>query len=138
MSARWNLSLMYSNAALPCDGQWSGAFVRVHLWRCDGDISIEGAEWCNVINRFLIQQVAQNPHEVLLAMAIAYALSGPIIWAYRKQFTKPAEAKVATSKKTASALKARVAKPKPEPPKSEKAKPGKAKVQKDLNSKDDS
>jgi len=82
--------------------------------------------------------VAQNPHEVLLAMAIAYALSGPIIWAYRKQFTKPAEAKVATSKKTASVLKARVAKPKPEPPKSEKAKPGKAKVQKDLNSKDDS
>jgi CDP-diacylglycerol--serine O-phosphatidyltransferase len=82
--------------------------------------------------------VAQNPHEVLLAMAIAYALSGPIIWAYRKQFTKTAEAKVATSKKTASVLKARVAKPKPEPPKSEKAKPGKAKVQKDLNSKDDS
>ena len=77
--------------------------------------------------------VAQNPHEVLLAMAIAYALSGPIIWAYKKQFAKPVDAKVATSKKAASVRKTRVTKPK-----SEQTKAGKAKVQKDLNSKGDS
>ncbi|GJM12331.1 MAG: phosphatidylserine synthase [Pseudohongiella sp.] len=32
--------------------------------------------------------VAQNPHEVLLTMSIAYALSGPIMWAYKKQPVK--------------------------------------------------
>lgn len=33
----------------------------------------------------LLVVVAQNPHEVLLTMCIAYALSGPIMWAYKKQ-----------------------------------------------------
>ena len=66
-------------------------------------------------------------------MAIAYALSGPIIWAYKKQFAKPVDAKVTTSKKAASVRKTRVTNPK-----SEQTKAGKAKVQKDLNSKYDS
>jgi CDP-diacylglycerol--serine O-phosphatidyltransferase len=37
----------------------------------------------------LLVVVAQNPHEVLLSMSVAYALSGPIMWVYRKQFNKP-------------------------------------------------
>lgn len=36
--------------------------------------------------------VAQNPHEVLLAMCVAYAASGPLTWVYKKQFSaKPPE-----------------------------------------------
>lgn len=42
-----------------------------------------------VLVLILLVVVAQNPHEVLLSMSVAYALSGPIIWIYRKQFNKP-------------------------------------------------
>jgi phosphatidylserine synthase len=34
----------------------------------------------------LLVLIAQNPHEVLLSMAIIYAASGPICWLYRRQF----------------------------------------------------
>lgn len=55
--------------------------------------------------------VAQNPHEVLLSMSIAYALSGPIMWAYKKQPIQIVPAK-ATSERATSSKKARTARPK--------------------------
>lgn len=72
--------------------------------------------------------VAQNPHEVLLSMSIAYALSGPIMWAYKKRPLKavPVGAPSQDSvKKAVSTKKARSAKPKVEKektPKDEEAK----------------
>jgi hypothetical protein len=33
----------------------------------------------------LLVLIAQNPHEVLLTMAIIYAASGPLWWLYRRQ-----------------------------------------------------
>lgn len=59
--------------------------------------------------------VAQNPHEVLLSMSIAYALSGPIMWAYKKRPMKAVPVKTASkdsTKKAVSTKKARSAKPK--------------------------
>ena len=38
----------------------------------------------------LLVLIAQNPHEVLLTMAITYAASGPLWWLYRRQF-KPSQ-----------------------------------------------
>lgn len=60
--------------------------------------------------------VAQNPHEVLLTMSVVYALSGPIMWLYKKQ---PAKASVAP-KKVVSSKKARAVKPKVDKPKNSK------------------
>lgn len=38
----------------------------------------------------LLVVIAQNPHEVLLIMCVAYSISGPILWAYKKtQAQKP-------------------------------------------------
>jgi CDP-diacylglycerol--serine O-phosphatidyltransferase len=34
----------------------------------------------------LLAVIAQNPHEVLLAMCVIYATSGPIGWVYRRYF----------------------------------------------------
>jgi CDP-diacylglycerol--serine O-phosphatidyltransferase len=34
--------------------------------------------------------VAQNPHEMLLGMAIVYALSGPVTWVFKRVTAKPA------------------------------------------------
>lgn len=39
----------------------------------------------------LLVVVAQNPHEVLLTMAVIYALSGPFSWVYRTQFSKSSQ-----------------------------------------------
>ena len=63
--------------------------------------------------------VAQNPHEVLLTMAVAYALSGPIMWLYKKQSTKatPVEA---PAKKALSSKKAQTVKPQAEKAKASK------------------
>jgi len=65
--------------------------------------------------------VAQNPHEVLLTMSIAYALSGPIMWVYKKKPAKTSAAKRPVSKgaekKAASSKKLRAVKPKAEKPK---------------------
>jgi hypothetical protein len=36
--------------------------------------------------------IAQNPHEVLLTMAIIYVASGPLWWLYRRQL-KPSQPK---------------------------------------------
>jgi hypothetical protein len=61
--------------------------------------------------------VAQNPHEVLLSMAVAYALSGPLMWVYKKQPAKTAQVKVPTKNlatKASSSKKARTSKPKTE------------------------
>jgi CDP-diacylglycerol--serine O-phosphatidyltransferase len=33
--------------------------------------------------------IAQSPHETLLAMCVIYALSGPVVWVYRRQGRKP-------------------------------------------------
>ena len=93
----------------------------------------------------LLVVVAQNPHEVLLAMAVAYAISGPAMWAYKKQFKKVAPKKEAVSTKKARAvkpktevLKTEVPKkevpkkevPKKEAPKSETPKPERSKAAK--------
>lgn len=44
----------------------------------------------------LLVLIAQNPHETLLAMCVLYALSGPVLWIYRRQGRKPlAEASLA-------------------------------------------
>lgn len=67
--------------------------------------------------------VAQNPHEVLLSMAVAYALSGPIMWVYKKQPAKAAQVKVPTKNpatKASSSKKARSSKPKTEKAKTPK------------------
>ncbi len=37
----------------------------------------------------LLVVIAQRPHEVLLSMCLAYALTGPIIWIYRRVRAKP-------------------------------------------------
>ena len=68
--------------------------------------------------------VAQNPHEVLLTMAVAYALSGPIMWLYKKQSTKatPVEA---PAKKALSSKKAQTVKPQAEKAKASKDEEGK-------------
>jgi CDP-diacylglycerol---serine O-phosphatidyltransferase len=39
----------------------------------------------------LLVLIAQNPHEVLLAMCVAYALSGPIGWLYKRQYKNKKE-----------------------------------------------
>lgn len=68
--------------------------------------------------------VAQNPHEVLLTMSVVYALSGPVMWLYKKQPAKPSvatkEPPKESAKKAASTKKARTTKPK-----AEKSKPSK-------------
>jgi len=59
--------------------------------------------------------VAQNPHEVLLTMAVVYALSGPIMWAYKKRPAKAASPKVPIKesvKKATSSKKAQTVTPK--------------------------
>ena len=33
----------------------------------------------------LLVLIAQNPHETLLTMCVLYALSGPVLWIYRRQ-----------------------------------------------------
>jgi CDP-diacylglycerol--serine O-phosphatidyltransferase len=40
----------------------------------------------------LLVLIAQNPHEVLLTMAIIYVASGPLWWLYRRQL-KPSQPK---------------------------------------------
>ena len=35
----------------------------------------------------LLVVIAQNPHETLLLMALAYATTGPLMWLYRKQLS---------------------------------------------------
>ena len=72
--------------------------------------------------------VAQNPHEVLLTMAVAYALSGPIMWLYKKQAaqaTPPEVPASAPAKKALSSKKAQTAKPQAEKAKASKDEEGK-------------
>lgn len=38
----------------------------------------------------LLVLIAQNPHEVLLTMCVLYALSGPVLWVYRRRARKSA------------------------------------------------
>ena len=67
--------------------------------------------------------VAQNPHEVLLTMAVVYALSGPIMWLYKKQPLKAAPvdaSNMVPAKKASSSKKAQVVKPKEEKSKASK------------------
>ena len=67
--------------------------------------------------------VAQNPHEVLLTMAVVYALSGPIMWAYKKRPGKAASLKVPIKesvKKASSSKKAQTVTPKIEKSKNSK------------------
>lgn len=45
----------------------------------------------------LLVVIAQNPHEVLLAMCVAYALSGPLIWIYRVPLTRLRKSRNKTS-----------------------------------------
>jgi CDP-diacylglycerol---serine O-phosphatidyltransferase len=80
----------------------------------------------------LLVVVAQNPHEVLLTMSIAYAMSGPLMWVYKKQPLKAA-AKKTVAKKAASVKK----KAKPVKPKVEKPKTVKAKAEKPISSVDE-
>ena len=72
--------------------------------------------------------VAQNPHEVLLTMAVAYALSGPIMWLYKKQSAQAIPLEVpasAPAKKALSSKKAQTAKPQAEKAKASKDEEGK-------------
>ena len=72
--------------------------------------------------------VAQNPHEVLLTMAVAYALSGPIMWLYKKQSAQATPLEVpasAPAKKALSSKKAQTAKPQAEKAKASKDEEGK-------------
>ncbi len=62
----------------------------------------------------LLVVVAQNPHEVLLCMSVAYATSGPIMWVYKRQFKKPVPAKSGPSKKVVGSKKTRSTKSKSE------------------------
>ena len=67
--------------------------------------------------------VAQNPHEVLLTMAVVYALSGPIMWAYKKRPVKAASLKVPIKesvKMASRSKKAQTVTPKTEKPKKSK------------------
>jgi CDP-diacylglycerol---serine O-phosphatidyltransferase len=43
-----------------------------------------------VFTLVLLVVIAQNPHEVLLAMSAIYAIAGPVGWFYRRQFRKRA------------------------------------------------
>ncbi len=72
--------------------------------------------------------VAQNPHEVLLSMSVVYALSGPIMWIYKKQPAKASVRRKVPDKKVASVKKTRAVKPKAE--KSEKPKTSKEEAEK--------
>ena len=49
----------------------------------------------------LLVVIAQNPHEVLLSMCVAYAASGPLTWLYKKRFKKQ-KSNVARKKQAAS------------------------------------
>ena len=72
--------------------------------------------------------VAQNPHEVLLTMAVAYALSGPIMWLYKKQSAQATPLEVpasAPAKKALSSKKAQTVKPQAEKAKASKDEEGK-------------
>ncbi len=72
--------------------------------------------------------VAQNPHEVLLTMAVAYALSGPIMWLYKKQSAQATPLEVpasAPAKKALSRKKAQTVKPQAEKAKASKDEEGK-------------
>ena len=60
----------------------------------------------------LLVVVAQNPHEVLLTMCAVYALSGPIIWAYKKQIKGIAKAKTVARKNKMQSTRPRGGKPK--------------------------
>lgn len=83
----------------------------------------------------LLVVVAQNPHEVLLSMSLVYAMSGPIMWIYKKKPAKATPVKKAAkaapktsakgtgkvaenspAKKTSTSKKTRTAKPKTEKP----------------------
>ena len=71
--------------------------------------------------------VAQNPHEVLLTMAVAYAISGPIMWLYKKQSAQATPLEVpasAPAKKALSSKKAQTAKPQAEKAKASKDEEG--------------
>ncbi len=89
----------------------------------------------------LLVVVAQNPHEVLLMMCVAYAISGPLMWMYKKRPSQIAAAKKAqkgTAKESPKApakepkkepVKATVRKaPSPKKPRSEKAKTSSSKI----------
>ncbi len=83
----------------------------------------------------LLVVVAQNPHEVLLTMAVTYAISGPAIWVYKKQFKKLAPKKKAVAAKKSRAVKPsprsqHPGTPKPNMPKPEITKPEKSKTAK--------
>lgn len=61
--------------------------------------------------------VAQSPHEVLLTMAVVYALSGPIMWIYKKRPAKATSPEVPikeSAKKASGSKKAQAVKPKTE------------------------
>lgn len=62
----------------------------------------------------LLVVVAQNPHEMLLTMSLAYAISGPAMWVYKHQFKK-----MGSKKKATVAKKARATKPRADEPQSE-------------------
>lgn len=55
----------------------------------------------------LLVVVAQNPHEVLLTMCAAYAISGPSIWVYKTQSKKRAAKKKAKSEAKSKRSKAK-------------------------------
>lgn len=77
----------------------------------------------------LLVVVAQNPHEVLLTMSLAYAISGPAMWVYRKQYKQ-----LTPKRKNVASKKARATKPKTGPTKPEKSDKPKEKVSKELES----
>jgi len=68
----------------------------------------------------LLVVVAQNPHEVLLLMSVVYALSGPIMWVYKKKPAKASAPAKEPTKKAASVKKARTTKSKVEKVKASK------------------
>ena len=71
----------------------------------------------------LLVVVAQNPHEVLLTMAVAYAVSGPAMWVYKKQFKKLTPKKRAVAAKKSRAVKPGTKMPNPRAPKPDMPKP---------------
>jgi len=77
----------------------------------------------------LLVVVAQNPHEVLLTMSLAYAISGPAMWVYRKQYKN-----LAPKKKNAASKKTRATKPKVGPTKPEKSDKPKERAAKEIES----
>lgn len=60
----------------------------------------------------LLVVVAQNPHEVLLSMSVAYAISGPAMWIYKKSFSASGGAKKSPAAKKSRSTKAKATKPK--------------------------